>query len=121
MSSALSVEAEDVTGTDFDTPIRALSNDICVEIAGIGFRLASLVIFPLFSFWVWLILSGQDGRLRFASYREFWVFCFRGCGDFKVGCAETCCFRKTLDIPPFRKSYLGKFEGIIPARLRKLG
>jgi hypothetical protein len=47
----------------------------------------------------------------FESYEEFWNYCFSRCGEFKVGCAKSCEIRKSLGIPPFEKSYLGKLEG----------
>ena len=31
--------------------------------------------------------------------------------EFKLGCAESCRFRKAFGIPPFGKWYVGKFKG----------
>jgi len=61
------------------------------------------------------VLVSSDCLLHFASYDEFWVFCFFHCGKLKDGCARSCELRKFLGIPPFGKSYIGKFEGRIAA------
>jgi hypothetical protein len=49
--------------------------------------------------------------LVFRRYEEFWRFCFSECREFKLGCAESCRFRKALGILPFGRSYADKFKG----------
>jgi len=72
-----------------------------------------LLFFSMFLFSAGSAINACKILLKFASYEEFWRFCFGQCQDFKVGCAVDCELRKQLVILSHGKSYEGKLEGEI--------